>query len=171
MFAKELQTGHHLNWYDYGARYYDPSLARWTTPDPLTEWYFNNSPYNYVKNNPILFFDLFGLKSDSTNNVLPDGTPVFTIDEICVKVKKTSWIKNIFRKLWKYSIPIDRDGKSIVYKKYAEPWTFSVGQGRDNTIAKEWGPGGNIDLLLSVNPNAGRFQGKNPLNFANGVIK
>ena len=52
---KELQaeTGE----YDYGARFYDPVVARWTTVDPLAEKYPSLSSYNYVANNPIKFVD------------------------------------------------------------------------------------------------------------------
>ena len=63
MFAKELQTDHHLNGYDYGARYYDPSLARWTTQDPLSEQYLGFSTYHYTKNNPIRFYDIQGMSA------------------------------------------------------------------------------------------------------------
>ncbi|WDF80743.1 DUF6443 domain-containing protein [Mucilaginibacter sp. KACC 22773] len=52
---KELQdeTGQ----YDYGARFYDPAIARWTTMDALTEKYYPLSPYNYVTNSPIKITD------------------------------------------------------------------------------------------------------------------
>ncbi|TAJ04375.1 RHS repeat-associated core domain-containing protein [Marinilabiliaceae bacterium JC017] len=51
-----------LDWYDYGARFYDPALGRWHVPDPLCEYHFNKTPYHYVLNNPINYVDPLGLK-------------------------------------------------------------------------------------------------------------
>jgi RHS repeat-associated protein len=57
---KELQE--ELGQYDYGARFYDPVVARWLTIDPLAEKYGNTSPYGYVANNPISAYDGDGRK-------------------------------------------------------------------------------------------------------------
>ncbi|WP_280648057.1 RHS repeat-associated core domain-containing protein [Dysgonomonas sp. PFB1-18] len=58
--GKELDQMHRLDWYDYSARYYEPSIGRFTTVDPLAEKYYSWSPYNYVGNNPIRFVDFKG---------------------------------------------------------------------------------------------------------------
>ncbi|MEO6520347.1 MAG: DUF6443 domain-containing protein [Mucilaginibacter sp.] len=42
---------------DYGARYYDATIGRWGTVDPLAEKYYTDGAYNYVSNNPVSRID------------------------------------------------------------------------------------------------------------------
>ena len=58
--GKEWDKEYGLNWYDYGARMYDPSLGRWHVVDPSSEKYYGVTPYAYCNNNPIKNIDLDG---------------------------------------------------------------------------------------------------------------
>jgi RHS repeat-associated protein len=49
------------DFYDYGARHYDPSLGRWFAIDPLAEVSRRWSPYTYCYNNPMIFVDRDGV--------------------------------------------------------------------------------------------------------------
>jgi RHS repeat-associated protein len=64
--GKELQDenlgGVNLDWYDYGARFYDPQIGRFTGIDPIAEKYNWVTPYNYAENSPIANIDLWGLQ-------------------------------------------------------------------------------------------------------------
>ena len=57
--GKELDRTNGLDWYDYGARWYNG--ISWMTPDPLAEKYYDTSPYVYCANNPIRFIDPTGM--------------------------------------------------------------------------------------------------------------
>ena len=59
--GKELDRMHGLNLYDYGARQYDGAGVRFTTMDPLSEKYYNISPYAYCAGNPVVYVDEKGL--------------------------------------------------------------------------------------------------------------
>ncbi len=77
--SKELTSDFDLNWSDYGARWYDGSVGRWTTVDPLADAPENVSfsPYAYVWNTPINAIDPDGRTGEWIDN--GDGT--YTAEE------------------------------------------------------------------------------------------
>ena len=60
--GKEFEQFESIDWYDNEARFYDPLLVRFTTPDPLALSYPSLSPYAYCANNPVCNVDLDGRK-------------------------------------------------------------------------------------------------------------
>jgi RHS repeat-associated protein len=80
--GKEYQDELGLNFYDYGARNYDPALGRWMNMDALSEMYIQHTPYAYAINNPIYFIDpdgkrIIGVTKDDTEKVHDDLKQIF----------------------------------------------------------------------------------------------
>ncbi|MBK9338826.1 MAG: RHS repeat-associated core domain-containing protein [Lewinellaceae bacterium] len=55
--SKEFNEDLGVNWYNYGARCYDPAVGRWWSVDPLAEKYRSWSPYQYGLNNSVRMID------------------------------------------------------------------------------------------------------------------
>lgn len=78
--GKEEQTDFDLNWYDYGARNYDPVIGRWNQVDPMADQRNWLTTYNYVQNNPMIridpngALDIYGLDKDSGDITLLEET-------------------------------------------------------------------------------------------------
>ena len=84
--GKELDLMHGLNTYDYGARQYDPILARWDRIDSRCEDFYAVSPYVYANNNPVKFID-------------PDGnSPLSALIKVAAKRGVKSGIKTYIKK-------------------------------------------------------------------------
>ncbi len=66
--SKELDEESGINWYYFGARYYDPVIGRWLSVDPLSTTSPSLTPYHYVRNNPLFFLDPDGIKEIKASN-------------------------------------------------------------------------------------------------------
>ena len=95
--GKELDLMHGLNLYDYSARYYESSIGRFTSVDPLAEMYYNISPYAYVANSPIKHIDEEG---KWINNVIGGifGAAVEYGSQVAVNVAKNGFNSDAFTK-------------------------------------------------------------------------
>lgn len=73
--SKELDEESNLDWYSFGARFYDPEIARWHVTDPAGQSF---SPYSYVGNSPLINVDPDGRRfhdkiGDFLDNTLGAG--------------------------------------------------------------------------------------------------
>ena len=81
--GKEEQGFAGLPWQDFGARMYDPDLARWTTPDPLASQYPGISPYAYCADDPVNFVDPEG---EAWGKVLKIGKKIYKTAKVGKKI-------------------------------------------------------------------------------------
>ncbi|QEH44079.1 RHS repeat-associated core domain-containing protein [Chitinophaga sp. XS-30] len=89
--AREFMDGSGLEWYDYGARMYDPQVARWHVVDAKNGNYPNLSPYLYCGNNPVANVDVDGNTHYPALNVL--------------KVTMQGWGQRAEFRQWQLSTP------------------------------------------------------------------
>jgi len=100
------------NSYDFGARMYDPRIAKFLSTDPREKDYPYWSPYLFAANNPIRFIDVNGEGP---------GDKFKTVDAAVIDFAKKYNPKSI-RKGKEYSSPIIRVVKGgEIYYKYAIP--------------------------------------------------
>lgn len=84
--GKELDQSHGLNQYDYQARFYDTGYNRFTTQDPLSEKFYNWSPYVYCYNNPMKFIDPDGKDPKNPKHWAQFGKDIWNATKIMFSV-------------------------------------------------------------------------------------
>ena len=69
--SKEFSDGSGLEEYDFGARFYDPQIGRFSTVDPHVANYYWMSPYSYCNNNPLKYLDPSGMDPETSTAEKP----------------------------------------------------------------------------------------------------
>lgn len=155
---EQIKSGH----YDFGARWYSPRAARWSTQDPLAEKYYSISPYAYCAGNPINLVDPNGQEGvkyrDKNNNYVVESNVVVLLEkEVGITndmsdkekekvVRKNEKIrKNNERRLEtvksaldkEFSNTKDEDGNTVIFKFNIIPLTSDDTKGRDKNAVTQ----------------------------------
>lgn len=88
--GKEAVKDLDLGWYDYGARWYDASIARWSAIDPMGEMMASWSSYSYAFNNPVRFTDPTGMVPEDETTPPSAGTSTDATDNTTGEVVVTA---------------------------------------------------------------------------------
>ena len=138
---KEQVTG--IEWFAYGARYYDPATSRFTSIDRFAEKYAFQSPYAYAANNPIKFIDVNG---DSIwiafkgSNYLYDNGNLFNRDGTAYNGKVKGFLKQTVKALNKLNET--DEGSSILSDLSKSENNFTIERGLNRFLPDDHGSDG-----------------------------
>jgi RHS repeat-associated protein len=77
-------------WYEYGFRYYDPVIGRFTGVDPIAEKFPDISGFNYASNNPVANIDLHGLQGTSAVVNFKAGSPAGNLEALTKAITRSN---------------------------------------------------------------------------------
>ena len=140
----DSETGLHYNYY----RYYDPTTARYLTPDPIGLAGGINR-YAYVQNNPLNLIDPYGLTDDFVRALTGQDSRSFLTNALEVDAHKVElYNKNIIR--------IRRDNKIITH--ITEKQADILENIRDAVDSIPYTDAGPIDILIWMTARIIDFQ-------------
>lgn len=114
--GKELDRMHGLNFYDYGARQYDPLLGMFTQMDPLAEKNYPYSPYNYCAGDPVNKIDPDGR----------DGMAAIDFEKKTIAISQTFYYNKNSEGLTQQGIVSDREINNFSYGQMTVPAEISL---------------------------------------------
>lgn len=150
-----MQTDLNLDWYDFGARMYDPAIGRFMVKDAYSEKYYSISPYQYAANNPTNLIDINGDSlwiSYKTHN----GGGLYTFGKV----------------LYNQGVLYDQDGNEytcdnkFVSQAYQSILTLESSDEASGRIAELSGSKHNFNIAESTMGNT--FKADNPRNGIKG---
>lgn len=150
--GKELDRHHGLDWYDYGARWYNG--YSWMTPDPHAESYYDVTPYGYCHNNPMNKIDPNGKDDYYTSS----GQFLFRdqkeTDNIIIRNQFLYYVKSITGAEWiKPDIPIENMVLSA--KAYSNIFTNILSEMDDVNIGELHNQKVSVTVWENSNDNLG----------------
>ena len=144
--GKELDRTHGLDWYDHGARYYDPMTGRWNVVDAMAEKYCPWSPYASCGDNPALFYDIDGKDwKDILGNVISElgkiKVFIFYSDDFAEQAKVQ--YENAIKEYGEGSVALSNT-KSI--KGFSEDWKNMKGTDISSVMVMTHGKNQSINI-------------------------
>ena len=131
--GKELDRVHGLDWYDYGARRYDPAFAQFTQMDPLSEKYPHLSPYAYCAGNPVRYVDPDGQRIwivDGDKRLIYQDCEIINGQDVLEDEKLSSYVSNVVVALGE--LGKSQTGRALILELQNSNNDFFIQNGEEN---------------------------------------